>query len=91
MMSKKRRMGKTKGQQSKNERRSVSLTNKVHKDERLGFQYDRIINKLKSWSNGKRAVVKIPSVDNPHILETVDANEAWGDWRGRNFEKKREQ
>jgi len=87
-MSKKRRMGKSNGQ-SKGERRSVSLTNRVHKNERLGFQYDRTINKLKAWSQGKRAVVKVPSADNPNILETVDANQVWGDWRGRDFEKKK--
>ena len=88
-MSKKRRMGK-KSYTSKGERRSVSLINRVHKDERLGFQYDRQINKLRAWSAGNRAVVKVPSVDNPSILEKLDANEVWGDWRGRDFEKKRE-
>ena len=89
-MSKKRRMGKGKGVHSKSERRSVSLINRVHKDERLGFQYDRQINKLRAWSAGNRAVVKVPSVNNPSILEKLDANEVWGDWRGRDFEKKRE-
>jgi hypothetical protein len=89
-MSKKKRMGQSTGP-SKGERKTVSLINRVHKDERLGYQYDSAIRKIKAYSKGKRTVVKVPSATNPHILEKLDANQVWGDWRGRDFEKKRKQ
>lgn len=39
---------------------------------------EKIMHQLNRWYKEKPTKVRVPSIDNPHIMVKVDAIEAWG-------------
>jgi len=79
----------SKGKTHQNPKR---LGNRMEKQKRLDYTgtFLQGSNKRTAWARGKRVMLTVP---NPNTNETnkpfirVNANEVWGDWRGKKAPK----